>query len=196
MDGLTKIISKIQSDADSQCEAILSKAREQAQAILNEAKIKAEKQESIILEKAVIDANLIAEKAESACELTQKRVMLETKGNIIKEVTNDALNYLCNLEVSEYFDNIKFLVKSNALSGNGTIMFNSVDFGRIPCDFEKVVNELLDDDKSISVSNETINCKGGFVLSYDEMRVDCTFESLIEDASETIKDKLNEVLFS
>lgn len=196
MDGLTKIISKIQSDANSQVEAIISKANEQAQRIIDDAKADAEKKSSEIIEKANAEAKLISEKALSSCELTQKRVILETKGTIINEVVAETLNYLCTLSDKEYFDIIKILVKTNALTGCGKIMFNKEDYNRIPAGFDKALNECLDKDKNISISDVSISCKGGFVLSYDEMRVDCTFESLIDDASETIKDKLNEVLFS
>ncbi len=196
MDGLTKILSKIQSDANEQCELILKKANEQASDILREAKEEAEKQCSEITEKAAAQAKLISEKADSSCELLQKRTLLEAKGEIIKNVTENAIVYLCTLSVEEYFENIKTLALSNALSGEGKMFFNKTDYDRIPDGFEESLNKLLPNGKTVVVADEQITCRGGFVLSYPEMRVDCTFESLIEDATEEIKDKLNQVLFS
>ncbi len=196
MDGLTKILSKIQSDTNEQCELILKKANEQASDILNEAKSEAEKLCEQITEKAAADAKLISEKAESSCELLQKRTLLETKGEIIKNVTENAIVYLCTLSVEEYFENIKMLALSNALSGEGKMFFNKTDYDRIPDGFVESLGKLLPKDKTVVVADEQIACRGGFVLSYPEMRVDCTFESLLEDASEEVRDTLNQVLFS
>ena len=82
------------------------------------------------------------------------------------------------------------------MQGIGSITFNQRDKARMPEDFVNNLNKSLPDGKSIELSESVGNFNGGFTISYPEMLVDCTFESLLDDNADDIKDALGQILFA
>lgn len=195
MDGLTNIISKINSDAKIECEQIIDSAKDKANEIIADADNEAQQKKEKLLLQAQKKAELINSKALSGSELEYKRILLSEKCRIIDEILNESVDYISNLEEKEYFDVIKKLVLSNALNGRGEIFFNQRDFQRLPESFADDVNSCLEEGKAIKLSDKTISCSSGFVIEYKDMRVDCTIESLISDKADEIKDELSKILF-
>ena len=69
------------------------------------------------------------------------------------------------------------------------------DLQRLPADFEAKVNAALKDG-TIEVSKEAANVNDGFVLSYGDVEVNCTFGALLSEQRDTIKDKIYQLIFA
>lgn len=196
MDGLTNIIAKIHEENDAQCEKMLSAANSRAEQILSDAK----KQACAVAEKIKADTeeklSVINAKAVSGADLEYKRAILKHKSNLMNKAIENALADINNSPDEVYFGYVEKLVLANALAGKGNLIMSKKDVLRMPSDFSEKINKALEDGKSISVSNETLECFGGFVIEYPEMRVDCTFASLVEEKLDDIRDKLNRELFA
>ena len=195
MDGLTNIISKINSDAQNEYEQIIQAAKDKANELLADAKNAAREEIEKMQNSAQKKAELVKSKAASGSELEYKRILLSEKCKIIDEVLKMSVEYISSLDDVKYFELIDKLVISNALSSNGVIFFNQRDNQRLPEGFIDTLNEKLGQNKQLRLSDKTILCNAGFVIEYDEMRVDCTVESLIFDMSDEIKDELSSILF-
>lgn len=196
MDGLTNIITKINEQNALQCEAVINSAKEKAQNIVDEAKkdaaeYLAKQQEFLAIRNASEKS-----KAESSAEFEYKRVLLAKKCEIIDSCIKNALESMCGANDEVYFGYVKTLVSKYALAGNGVISFSKKDLDRLPEGFEKTLCECAGDGKTLEISKDAIDTKGGFVISYPEMRVDCTFASLVEENADNIKDAVNKILFS
>ena len=63
-------------------------------------------------------------------------------------------------------------------------------------DFCKKINGLLGETKKVSISDNPFDIDSGFVIEYPEIRVDCSFESIIRDKNDEIRDELTRVLFA
>ena len=196
MDGLSKIITKIQEENAEECKRTLDEADKTAEKIISEAKTEAQEIKRQAAEKSEKEAALVMEKAASGAELEYRRIILAAKCEIIEAVTQAAMDYFAGLDDEKYFSYIERLAADGALAGDGKIMFSERDFKRVPKDFEKSLNQKLGKGKSLSVSDEFASCRGGFLIIYPEMRVDCTFESLLDDAKEDIRDTLGRILFA
>jgi len=196
MDGLTNIITKITQQNEEMCNAVVNTAKEKAQIVVENAKKEAEqylaKQKSYLEEKNASEKS----KAESSAEFEYKRVLLEKKCALIDECMKKALDEMCNAATDKYFANVKSLAVKYALKGEGTLCLNEKDLGRLPEGFEKDLNGALDVGKTLKISNENADIDSGFVINYPEMRVDCTFSSLMEENADSIKDAVNRILFS
>lgn len=196
MDGLTNIITKINAQNDEMCLSVVNSAKEKADAIIENAKKEAEqyldKQRSYLEVKNASDKS----KAESSAEFEYKKVLLEKKSALIDECMKKALDELCSLPEEVYFDKIKTLAVKYALNGEGRLCFNEKDISRLPEGFEALLNKALDDGKTLKISKEACDIASGFIIDYPEMRVDCTFSSLMEENSDSIKDAVNRILFS
>ncbi len=196
MDGLTNIITKITQQNAEQCEAIFCSAKEKALSIVKNAEKEAEryleKERAYLEQKNASDKS----KAESTAEFEYKRVILEKKCALIDECMKKALEEMCALPDEQYFANVKALAVKYALKGEGTVFFNKTDTDRLPKGFEKELNDALLDGRTIVISKENADIDSGFVIDYPEMRVDCTFSSLMEENADSIKDAVNRMLFS
>lgn len=196
MDGLTNIISKINSDGLKECVLVLNEARENAKALLIEKKQSAENASKKLLADAEKKASLIESKAISGSELEYKRILLGEKCKILDNILEKSALFICSLGDNEYFALLEKLVLANALDGNGEIFFNTRDIERMDADFENKLNSLLPKSKKLVLSKTTIDTEGGFVIEYPEMRIDCTIKSLISDKADEIRDELSKILFS
>lgn len=196
MDGLLNIIDKIITENDAECKNTIEHAEKQAKEIIAKAQLDAEKIAEQSRNDAQIKTKLAGEKNVSGAELEYKRRILFAKGRIISETVAAAKEYLCTLSEKEYFDIIGKLALNCALCGTGYITFNQRDKARLPSDFLNNLSENLPDGKSIALSENTGDFNGGFTISYPEMLVDCTFESLLDDNADDIKDELGRILFA
>lgn len=194
--GLEKIIEKINEENIRECENIENKAKQKAEKIIADEIESAKADADKIIAKAKADAALTDEKAKSGSLLLEKKIKLEVKNQIIAETVVKIKERLKSLPTDEYLKIVQKLVTSYAKEGEGTLKFSSDDFKKIPADFEKTLNSVLPEKTTVKISDETINADGGFILSYDDIEENCTFDALIDTNIDAIRDKLNSKLFA
>ncbi|MBO4950693.1 MAG: V-type ATP synthase subunit E [Clostridia bacterium] len=196
MDGLTNIINKIHEQCDAECKNLLASAKSDAEQIISDSKAEADAAVSQIKLKADAECAIIDKKAASSADLEYRRYILAEKSRILDETVKHALEAIKNSDNEVYFGYIEKLLTSGALTGEGVVRMSSFDLNRLPAGFEDRINGLLEKGKSIKISNDASDIDMGFVIEYSEMRVDCTFSSLINDKIDDIKDKLSRALFA
>jgi V/A-type H+-transporting ATPase subunit E len=197
MTGLEKILKHIEDDANANAQAILAEANSKAEEIADKAKKEADEKCAGIAEKSKQDVQSCMSRAESTAALQEKKLILHAKQEIIGDVINRAKETLLQLPDKEYFDVILKMVKKYALGQTGQILFSPTDKKRVPELFDVILNTELSkiDGAKLSVSNETRNIDGGFILIYGEIEVNCSLDALFFAAKETLQDKVCEVLF-
>lgn len=196
MDGLTNIIAKISEQNDADCKAALENAREKAEKIMADAEASSKEISERCAAEAAERIKVIDSKAVSSSELEYKRVLLSKKSEIIDSVVKKAVEDICGAESDVYFGYIEALVAKNALPGEGCVKMSGKDLSRIPDGFEKRLNSMLSDGKSVVISSQPEDFSGGVVIDYPEIRIDCTIASLVEDRIDEIRDEINRVLFA
>lgn len=194
--GLEKIIEKINEENIRECENIENKAKQKAEKIIADeiesAKADAEK----IILKAKAEAALNDEKAKSGSLLLEKKIRLEVKNKIIAETTNKIKEKLKSLPADEYIKIVEKLVLSYAKDGEGVLKFSKDDLKKLPTDFEKKLNSALPEKATVKIDEAPLNADGGFILSYDDIEENCTFDALIDTNIDAIRDVLNAKLFA
>lgn len=196
MTGLENIIGKIQSDANEKCAAIINEAKKEAAARTEKAKAEAQKE----YEKIV---NAGREKADRLIELSNKRIaqsekseLLKAKVEAIDSVIASAGEVLASLPAERYFGVLLKLLKDHCISGEGLIFLNSDDLARLPEDFEKNAAECgAENGAELSVSDKGVPIKNGFLLKYGDIEINCTFDALIEEKRDELKEIVNSILF-
>ena len=196
MDGLTNIIAKIEEQNNAECSAIIREAENKAVEIIAAAEKNAADVSRKIAADAEGKARIISLKAESSSELEYKRALLSKKSELIDSCISASLEQICACEDEVYFCYIEKLLLSGAVDGEGVVFFNAKDLARLPAGFCNKINSQLGDGKKLKISDKTVSCMGGCVIEYPEMRIDCTFESLVSDKMEDIRDEINRALFS
>lgn len=196
MTGLGKIIAKIEDNGRTVCKDIISKADAQAQMILDNARSTAENSRLDAIDAANKKSKIDIELASSKAEHESKKTLLATKISIINDVIDEAMKKLKSLPDIEYFNTIKILVSQYACNGLGTLRFSQSDISRLPQSFEASLNEALKgSDRAIVISSEPVCIDGGFVIVYDDIEQNCSFDSLMNASLDEIKDALYEEIF-
>ncbi len=194
MTGLDKILAQIKADTDYTCADIKKKAEAQCTDILNSAHAEADK----IRKKGEFEAEErsaeVLKRAESSAELQRRSVMLSAKQEIISASLESALDYLCDLPDNEYFELIYAMIAKYSETSDGEILVSSNDFSRLPNDFNNKVAESAKG--TLSVSKETADIKGGFILKYGGIEVNCALESIFLAENECFSDTASRILFA
>lgn len=196
MAGLNKIIERIAQDSAVKCDGIIFDAQNEATKIKEAAVVKANNDKETIVAQANKEAKGLIDMAESGAELECKKVILSTKVEVIEKAILAAAEKLNDMPEDEYFAAIYALVKKYAQAADGEMVLSKKDLGRLPSDFEKKINTGLPKGAKITLSKEPANISNGFILVYGDIEINCTFEALIAEKRDEIKDELYSIIFA
>lgn len=195
MAGLNKIIERIAQDSAAKCDGIIFDAQNEATKIKEAAVVKVNNDKAATIDAANKDAKALVDMAESGAQLEGKKVLLATRVEIIEKAIAKASEKLASMPEEEYFAAIYALVKNYAQDAEGSMLLSEKDLGRLPKDFEKKINADLKGGK-ITVSKDPADISEGFILVYGDIEINCTFDALIADAKDDIKDELYNIIFA
>ncbi|MEG2349383.1 MAG: V-type ATP synthase subunit E family protein [Hungatella sp.] len=195
MTGLEKIIGRMQAESNAAVAQTLEKAQAEADRILERARQEAREECALIERRSESKITAIQERAESAAELKKRQSILAEKQGLIAEIIDKAEKRLTELEDTEYFQLITNLAKKSAQPGEGFLLFSPKDLARIPENFEQTLQGILDDPgKKLTLSKETRDIEGGFVLVYGGIEENCSFKALFDSAHEILQDKVQTII--
>ncbi len=193
MTGLDKILSQIADDAKRQADEELSEAKAKADDLLSEARAEGEKQAQAILAAGHVKAEEIKMRAVSSSQLDRRNELLAFKQSYIDEVVGSSRASLEALPDAEYFEVLLRLLKKYAVMGAAVMKLNKRDLARLPADFASKAAATGND---ITVSSETADISAGFLLIYEGIDINCSFEAIFADKADEIHDKASEILFA
>lgn len=195
MDGLEKIIQKIEADAESTACSIIADAEKKALEIIADSEQTAENEAYEIISDANKEQEKMIRKAHSGGDLAKRQKVLERKVQIIDGVIEKAVkNFLFN-NPTVYFEGILSLAKKYAFCGEQVMVLSDSDIARLPADFEENLKAVVGEGKHISIKGGG-SFEGGFLLIGDEVVENCTIEALVADADVEIRDELSRLLFT
>ncbi len=196
MAGLDKIISEINDESKAAIAKINADAQAQVDEILADAKKSADEITARFAHERDVSLTDQKSRAQSAAQLQKRQILLAEKQQIISEVLQEAKEKLLTLPDEAYFGALLQLVKKNALPGEGILLLNAKDLARKPAEFDEEVQEIArDKGGSLTISKETRDIDGGFVLIYDGIEENDSITALFEAGSEELQDKVQHLLF-
>ncbi|MCQ2462888.1 MAG: V-type ATP synthase subunit E [Clostridia bacterium] len=196
MTGLDKILSKIAQQSQIKCDEIDNQAKREAQALWEDAVQKATNEAQSIVDEAQAKADAIIKSAKNAADSAYKKECLKAKNDIINDVIAASYEKLITLPDKDYFDVILSLCISNAQNGCGIMHLCKADLKRMPKNFEQTLSQMLEDSKSIKISGIAADIPNGFILSYGDVEINCTFHAIFDGLHDELKDAVCPILFS
>lgn len=197
MTGLDKILKHIEENSTATADAVINKAKNEADKIIADGMADGKQRCAEIKKQSELNVRATMSRAQSAASLQEKKLILEAKQQIIADVITSAKDFLINLSDEEYFKYIISMIKRYALPEAGQILFSKKDYNRLPEQFEDFINSSLNDKigAALTISKETSNIDGGFILIYGDVEVNCSFDALFFAAKENLQDKVRALLF-
>lgn len=199
MSNIGNLTSKILKDAEERKENILAKANEEKAAILEKKNNEAKSLEAKMIEKAKSEAVTSKERVLSGAELKARNEKLKAKQAVIQEVFNKSIEELCNLGEEQYVTFVKDSILNIGVAGDEKLILNENGKKIIT---EAVLSEinkgLVANGKkgNITLSQETRNFKGGFILEKDGIEINSTFESLVISSKDELEFNVAKELFN
>lgn len=196
MSNINNLTSKIIKDAEDKKEVIIQTAEKEKNKILGKKQDEAVAAEKIIIEKAGIEAILRKERIISGAQLQARNEKLKAKQEVISEVFETSIENLCNLSEVDFKEFVRLSILNSDIVGEQNLILN--DQGK------KIVNEILLSEinkdlkskASVTLSEETRNFKGGFILEKDGIEINNTFEALVNSVKDDLSQDVVRVLFS
>ena len=135
--------------------------------------------------------------AQSGAKLKQRQTLLSAKQQLICEIIQSAKDSLLELDDGAYFRLIFQMAAKFALPQQGKLILNEKDLGRAPKDFNAQLEAAVKaiPGAALSLSDSTRPIDGGFVLDYDGIEENCSFDALFYSSQEDLQDKVQELLF-
>jgi len=177
MNGIEKILQRIDSEAQSEVDAILAKAKQEAADAEAKASAEAEKLAADIDARGDKDAAEREERLVSVAQMEARQKILAAKQEVMEEAFTGALDKLCGAPDEEYAALCAGLLVKAAPGGKGEAVFakDRQNAGRMAVE---AANKALGGG-SLKLSPETRPIKGGFILLSGNVEVNCSFETLV-----------------
>ena len=190
MNGLDRILAEIAQDAKTAAEQKRSDANAAAQRTISRAREEAQTVEADAAQRAELEYKRIISRAHSTGEIAKKGVLLREKQKIIDGILKDAHVKLAGLGDEEYFAFMVRLLNKYASGEKGEVLLSKRDRARVTAEFTAAAEQ-----KGLTISGETRDIDGGFVLSYGSIEENCSIEALMESERDRLHDVVKGFLF-
>lgn len=194
MDGLERIIAKIEADAEASASATLAEAEIKAAEIIAKAESDGAAEAADIMAAAKVECEAMIRKAHSGGELLRRQKILSRKVEMIDRTMSKAVENFMREDPSKYFDAMIRLAVKYDPRGDREMVFSDKDIGRMPADFAEKLNSRIGKNANITVKGGG-SFDGGFLLIGSDMVENCTLAALISEAETEIRDELCRILF-
>ena len=196
MSNINNLTSKIIKDAEDKKEAVLQEAEKEKNKILSKKQEEANTAEKTILEKAEREAVSRKERIISSAQLQARNEKLQAKQEIISQAFLESIEALCNISENDFREFIKTAILNSSIVGNQKLISNDLGKKIVDETLLREINKELGAKASITLSEETRNFKGGFILEKEGIEINNTFEALVNSLKDDLSIEVAEVLFS
>jgi len=196
--SLEKILERIERDAQNEVDRIKSRSSAAADEIIKKAQAEAEKLKAQALEDARNEAEQRKQRIISTARLDLRKELLAEKQKAIDAAFRGAVESLINMETAEYRRVIEDMILPNVQTGDEEIILSEQDKARLGEDLLEEINRQLNENGkkgNLTISQDTYNMLGGFVLRRGKIELNSSFESLLKSSRDDLESEVSKILF-
>jgi V/A-type H+-transporting ATPase subunit E len=193
-----KLREKIIADAEAEAGKIVEGGTAEAKTILDAARTEADKITSDFKTRAEAEAREHVRRQVSLRELEARKAVLTEKGKTIDKVFEQALDELRRRDREGGYSLTRDLLLKAIEAGDEEIIVSPEDRKSINDSFLKDLNEKLAETGrrgEVTLSEETRNIRGGFVLRRGRRETNATFETLLSMLRDDVETEVAGLLF-
>lgn len=177
MNGIEKIIQRIESDAQAEIDCTLADAREKAADIADTYRKQADAEARELGAKYEKAAAEREERLVSSAQMEARKVRLAAKQEMVERTYALALDKLCAMPEERYVAVLADLLVQASSNGREEAVFSPKDREQVGEKAVAKANALSG--KELRLSAETQPIRGGFILKDKNVEVNCAFETLV-----------------
>ena len=176
MNGLERITSRIEAQAQSEVEAILDAGKAETKRIVDTWRTRIDAEERALADKNEKAAAEREERLKSAAEMDARKTILAAKQAMVEKAYALALDRLCGMSGDEKIKLLGDLLVRASSTGTEEAIFSAAD----QADGAKAVEAAnAASGKKLTLSKQTAPIRGGFILRDQNVEVNCSFETLV-----------------
>lgn len=198
MNGIEKIISRINADAAAEVAEIKAASDAKCAALREEYEKRAEAEYAQLAADGKAAAGTRYDRLCGAARLQAKKDLLEEKQALIGETFAKAVDSLVALPEDEYVALCARLAAKSAFSGEEELVFSPADkASRAAAVCEKANALLAESGKkaALTVSDKSRDICGGVILTDGKVEMNCSFELLVGALRNELSGDVAKVLF-
>lgn len=177
MNGIDKIIQRIEADAQTEIDRILNAAKDQAEEIAELYQGRADAEAAELKARNEKTAAEREDRLVSSAQMEVRKTALAAKQQMLEKAYTQALDKLCSMPDAQYIETVAALLVQAAPKGTGKVIFAPAEKERIGKAAVEMANEKLGG--QLTVAEETRPIRGGFILSDGKVEVNCSFDTLV-----------------
>lgn len=199
MPGAEKLIEKILAEANSQAGTVLAEAKTRAAEISAKGEKEAEAKKKSLLESAKNQGEERIRRAHTIAELDARKSILAAKEQMIEDTFKQAVERLLKVDKKEYEDIILPMLIVAAETGAEEIIVAATDRERYTPELLAKANKALEaqgKQGKLTLSAQTREGKGGFVLRAGDVEINSTFDAILRMQRDKLEPDVAEILFA
>lgn len=177
MNGIETILQRLSDDAKTEADAVLEEARQEAAAVSARWKTAAEQETAALTARYEKAAAEREERLVSAARMEARKTVLAAKQALLDEVYARALDELLDLPDDRRIETLSALLVQASPQGQGEVLFSARDRETVGQAAVDAANHRTGG--ALTMSPETADIRGGFLLRRDSVEVNCAFETLL-----------------
>ena len=196
--SLEKILERIEQEAQNEADRIKSRASTNEAEILSKAQADADALKAQELENAKVEAEQRKERIISTANLDLRKERLAEKQSAIDAAFREAVENLLNMDDAEYRKLMKEMILTNIQTGEEEIILSERDKAGLGNKLLAEVNQQLAKSEKkgkLTLSQDTYNILGGFVLRRGKIEVNSSFETLFKSSRDELESEVSKILF-
>ncbi|MEG1500805.1 MAG: V-type ATP synthase subunit E family protein [Clostridiales bacterium] len=198
MNGIDKLTGRIMEEADAEVAGIINKAHQQAESIIKTQKVAAEELYHYKIKKGKEASEQKTERLVSVTKLEAKKLILQTKQDMVSLAFDKALTALLNLPEEKYTDLLASLAVDAVKTGQEEIVLSVKDLQLYGEKVAAKANGLLEQKGikgQLKCADKTAKIQGGLLVKDLDIEVNCSFETLIRLMHDELATQVSSVLF-
>ncbi len=196
MPGIDNMLRQIRLSGEEAVKSLREADRSHADAILEKAAQEAEAEYGALMLAARREADKRLALAASARETDASRELLAAKTAAVDSAIALAKEKLASMDEKAYFAALAELIVKSSPRGDCELLLSSRDAERLPADFLPSLNSRLSPDAALTLAPDRAGIDGGCIVRRGLIEENLSFEAILRDRSELIRDRAAAVLFS
>lgn len=193
MNGLEKIVARMEADTQAACDALAASAAENAAAILRDCQAQADAVTRDSAQRAEAQAAEHLEHLNGSSQLACRQRVLAAKQQLIDEAFARTAQALAALPQADYIDLLAALVAENG-SGDEELLLSAHDRETVGAAVVDAANAKKPG-AAFRLSDETRDTGGGLVLRRDRVELNCSFTEKLRQLRQEESSAVAQLLF-
>lgn len=198
MNGIEKIAARIEADAMAEIAAMEAEAEARCTEIKAEAKARAAEAYAQRIAKGQAYCAERRERLGAAADMEARKALLAFKQEMVGEAFDLAVEAMTKLPKDEYIDFLARLMSEAAMNGEEEALFSETDRANVGAETVKKANGLIKAKggrATLSLSAETAEIPGGFILRSGNIEVNCAVDTLVHLHKSRLAGQVASILF-